>query len=661
MPSPELDPPSQPRPGSEPAAAAPSADAVGDKRRKRRHRKADGPQPPKTESLAQSATGDAPSADAAKASDGWNLMPLQDRDDEGGVSEKLLGGVLVLALLLGFGIVVFKKIATGETGQDATELATVFGTTDNVAPTTDAPESVPGSDPFATAPPEQPQIAAAAPTSEPSPPSDESFGFDPLPAAAPPAVAQTEPAFDARAEIAAFTPSDAAPPADAADPFADPFADSFATPDEPTAAVAEEMATVEPAWEVANADWSEPPPQASEPVADPFAVVEAQIDEPTADDTAGEPFAMTDFAPATEATTAEQVPLEATAAAAAEPAAADPFAIDDLTPLPTPSEAIATQSPQADPFAMPDEREAYAPPQPPAGLATAAANASALAFEPVPQQSEPNAWPSVETAAPAPSDLAAVDAMPRELSPSDLNPNDLIPNDLAPADLTPPGFEVVEVSPQASPLDLTPMPAATTAVPAHSIAGGRSHTLAPGENFWTISKEHYGTVKYFGALAYHNRRQVPDDRRMRPGTVVELPSVATLDAIMAQFGGTVTPAAALAHTRPADAATDRATPSPAPTPRAASGLTLASGERTASDDAAALPGFFVRDDGVPCYRIGPNETLSGIAQETLGRASRWRQIAAMNVDAVPDPNRLRPGTVVVLPHDAASVRHAVLR
>ena len=69
-------------------------------------------------------------------------------------------------------------------------------------------------------------------------------------------------------------------------------------------------------------------------------------------------------------------------------------------------------------------------------------------------------------------------------------------------------------------------------------------------------------------------------------------------------------------------------------------------------------GYFLKPDGTPAYRVGERETLSEISQKHLGRASRWIQIYRLNQQTLKDPNKLKLGTVIVLPDDATDVHLA---
>jgi nucleoid-associated protein YgaU len=143
--------------------------------------------------------------------------------------------------------------------------------------------------------------------------------------------------------------------------------------------------------------------------------------------------------------------------------------------------------------------------------------------------------------------------------------------------------------------------------------------VRPGDSYWSIAKAHYGSVRYFAALAEFNRSRIPDPGKMKPGIQVAIPDPAVLEAQYPQlFRGT--PAAAAPTGPQGDA-----------------------------------PGKFFVENGEPIYRVGPGDTLSSIAQKHLGRASRWEQIYGMNRELLPTPDRLRPGTLLRLPRDASQV------
>ncbi|MCA1695590.1 MAG: peptidoglycan-binding protein [Actinobacteria bacterium] len=49
------------------------------------------------------------------------------------------------------------------------------------------------------------------------------------------------------------------------------------------------------------------------------------------------------------------------------------------------------------------------------------------------------------------------------------------------------------------------------------------------------------------------------------------------------------------------------------------------------------------------HLVQPGDTLSGIAQQTLGNGDRWPEIHKLNSELVSDPNLIFPGQVFVLP------------
>lgn len=151
---------------------------------------------------------------------------------------------------------------------------------------------------------------------------------------------------------------------------------------------------------------------------------------------------------------------------------------------------------------------------------------------------------------------------------------------------------------------------------------GDSHTVQPGENFWSISQKKYGTGRYFQALAAHNQSKIPDAAKMKPGVTIALPAA---DELERRYPNLI--------------------PKGGPSePEAAEGQGNQPGE------------FLMGQDGRPLYRIGTRDTLSGISQKYLGRSSRWMQIFEMNRDVLKDGNSLKVGAVLRLPSDAGDLQ-----
>ncbi|MCH7688199.1 MAG: LysM peptidoglycan-binding domain-containing protein [Planctomycetes bacterium] len=153
------------------------------------------------------------------------------------------------------------------------------------------------------------------------------------------------------------------------------------------------------------------------------------------------------------------------------------------------------------------------------------------------------------------------------------------------------------------------------------------YEVQSGDNYWSISKKQYGTARYFLALSRYNRDRIPDEKRMRPGMKV------------------LTPSPEILQVRYPDLFPKRSAQS---SPSQSSASTI---PKTGQPS-----GFFRGRHREPLYRIGEQDTLSGIAQRHLGRSSRWIQIYEMNRSRLPSPNNLTIGTVLQLPADASNVR-----
>ncbi len=168
---------------------------------------------------------------------------------------------------------------------------------------------------------------------------------------------------------------------------------------------------------------------------------------------------------------------------------------------------------------------------------------------------------------------------------------------------------------------------APSPAPRPAVSAG-TYVVQPGDDFWKISKQVYGTGRYFQALAKHNAATVADPGKMQPGTRVTTPPVQQLEALYrAEVPlGEAPGVQALRQNHP---------------------------DRYAPD---AQPGFFIDAAGQPMYRIGSSDTLSTIARNHLGRSSRWQQIFAMNRDILKDGNTLSVGAILKLPADASQVQ-----
>lgn len=156
------------------------------------------------------------------------------------------------------------------------------------------------------------------------------------------------------------------------------------------------------------------------------------------------------------------------------------------------------------------------------------------------------------------------------------------------------------------------------------------HTVESGENYWTISRKHYGMGRYFVALAEFNKSRIPDPKLLKPGMKVVVPTAASLTEKYAHLISGAAPAKTYAP-QTADAS---------------------------EAQAIQQVGFFVDRSGAPVYRVAEGDTLSDVAQTCLGRSSRWVQIYGLNRDQLKSPNDLKLGMLLRLPQDASGVQAA---
>jgi len=149
------------------------------------------------------------------------------------------------------------------------------------------------------------------------------------------------------------------------------------------------------------------------------------------------------------------------------------------------------------------------------------------------------------------------------------------------------------------------------------------YVVQTGDNFWSISKKLYGTGRYYLALAHFNRGRISDPGKVRSGMKVLIPTREVLE------------------TRYRDLFPQRS---------------VSVGAAGESSGATRSPGLFMTSDGRAFYRVGRNDTLTGIAKNHLGRASRWEQIYSLNRDRIADPARLKIGTTLRMPADVSRVQ-----
>ncbi|WP_337173061.1 LysM peptidoglycan-binding domain-containing protein [Paludisphaera sp.] len=400
------------------------------------------------------------------------------------------------------------------------------------------------------------------------------------------------------------------------------------------------------------------------------------------------PAEMTPSAPATPAAPpADDLPPVATPAS--EPDEVDELPAPTIAPTPTP-----TPSPSPSPPAEPRPTDA-----PPAGIAPflpvappAVATPAAPVMPAAPAAELPT-FESAPAAAPAPSSPASDDddedwvpikhtGGPPRLDPRDMELfdegfdgrsgrgddffADMAPSaPAAPIRISSPSAVAAPVANAAAPVANAAAMAADQAAPARDEDGKLDtilHKVRPGENFWTISRTHYASGRYYKALGQANSDQFQRLQDLYVGAVIRIPPPEDLDPSLIDPPGGMS-----ARDRDPDAAEE-------PTPRVASDAPRLRRSRMVEGD-LDLPSTDpdaerASDRGerrrapreeyeapaprraAPVHRVRSRETLRSIARDRLGDSRRHREILDLNRDAIPDPSRLTPGQVLELPDDA---------
>lgn len=132
------------------------------------------------------------------------------------------------------------------------------------------------------------------------------------------------------------------------------------------------------------------------------------------------------------------------------------------------------------------------------------------------------------------------------------------------------------------------------------------HDVKPGESLRAICRRYYGNADLANPLARYNGVSDPDV--LRANRRLRIPSAAVLLDPAARW------TAKQAYTN-----------------------------AVRSTDARSVT-----------YTIKPGESLSEIAQRLLNSAARWEQLYELNRDVLSDPDEIRAGTVITIPHQSSS-------
>jgi len=168
------------------------------------------------------------------------------------------------------------------------------------------------------------------------------------------------------------------------------------------------------------------------------------------------------------------------------------------------------------------------------------------------------------------------------------------------------------------------------------------HTVASGENFWTISRLYYRSGRYYKALHSANRKLVPKIGELYVGTTIKVPPVEDLDPTLSEApsrstSGTVSTARS---TEAKSSATRKG--------RSEVELSLPAVKAARVQDQLSD----VEEPSKPTYKVRPHDTLRSIARDTLGDPRRYREILEINRNLIDDTTHLTTGQTLTLPDDA---------
>ena len=250
----------------------------------------------------------------------------------------------------------------------------------------------------------------------------------------------------------------------------------------------------------------------------------------------------------------------------------------------------------------------------------------------------------------------------------------------------------------------TPEPVAPARAVAGSNAGARTalaarsdgsadriestpHIVEREENFWIISRQYYGSGRYYRALWKSNEAKYPDISVLHVGDVITIPPIEDLDAALILPAASAAPVAAVAQTGRASGSSDGNPPKrvrqtdpdldlPAPESTSRGGVASrgtgrhsdsgSSGDDRDNDEPETRTVARPRSIGTaprrPVYKVRLYDTLRSIARDSLGDSRRSSEILELNRDLIADPSQLIVGQVLELPEDArTSLRRTATR
>ncbi len=162
------------------------------------------------------------------------------------------------------------------------------------------------------------------------------------------------------------------------------------------------------------------------------------------------------------------------------------------------------------------------------------------------------------------------------------------------------------------------------------------HFVKDGETLTAISRQYFGDQMHMQAIYEANKDKMSTIHSLRPGVRLVIPAKAT-------------DTAKVTDTKAIDTKTVGTTTAGLIT----DGITL-TGNGTANNTSTGTTTLTTGATGktnatLIDYKIQEGETLSTIAEKIYGSKAAWQKLYAINKDRVPNPNRMKPGTVISVP------------
>ena len=170
----------------------------------------------------------------------------------------------------------------------------------------------------------------------------------------------------------------------------------------------------------------------------------------------------------------------------------------------------------------------------------------------------------------------------------------------------------------------------------------RSHSVQPGENYWTIAEKFYGTGTYYQALAEYNRSRIPPEQ-LRVGDQLLIPSREELERAYPHLCRPTTSPRTDSSSMPSGNISGGQPSANGPLSGRENPLSSGVSDRKPLQAGNPLPAPRV-------YVVQEGDTLYEIARYLLGKPTRWVEIYELNKEVLGEEiEHLRPGTRLAIP------------